>query len=219
MTFDLPSGLKVNLGCGPIQPHGWVNIDGSNRAWLASKFPFVDRMCVKLRLFPPTEFSSETTYGNLFKGLPYPENSISCVYAGELWEHFEYDDAHLLTKECYRTLKPGGVLRVCVPDGPTFWKRYLEIYEEEMSRPRSMRSAKPLKDHVQMYFNEICTRRILLGSMGHTHKWQYDEVQLVDLFESSGFTCVERMPFHVSRIPDISSVERSDFLILEGVKA
>jgi hypothetical protein len=30
---------------------------------------------------------------------------------------------------------------------------------------------------------------------------------------------VERMPFHVSRIPDISSVERSDFLILEGVKA
>jgi hypothetical protein len=54
--------------------------------------------------------------------------------------------------------------------------------------------------------------------MGHTHKWQYDEIKLVDLFESRGFVEVARMPFHSSRIPDVAAVERSNFLIVEGVK-
>jgi hypothetical protein len=69
-----------------------------------------------------------------------------------------------------------------------------------------------------MYFREICTRRVWLGSLGHKHKWQFDEVQLIELLERAGFTQVERMPFHVSRIPDVALVESSDFLIVEGVK-
>ena len=60
--------------------------------------------------------------------------------------------------------------------------------------------------------------QLLLGSMGHTHKWQFDEVQLIELFESQGFVSVVRMPYHQSRISDVAAVERSNFLIVEGVK-
>ena len=109
-------------------------------------------------------------------------------------------------------------LRVCVPDGARFWGKYLAIYQEEISKPRHARNARALKDHVQMFFNDICTRKIYIGSMGHTHKWNFDEIQLVEMFELSGFSNVERMQFHKSRIPGIDNVERSDFLIVEGIK-
>ena len=39
----------LNLGCGPVSPQGWVNVDGSNRAWLASRLPLLDGLLVRLR--------------------------------------------------------------------------------------------------------------------------------------------------------------------------
>lgn len=218
IPFDLIEGPKLNLGCGPIQPEDWINIDGSNRALLASKLNLLDNLLVRLRIIPQTEFNKQTKYCNLLNGLPYHDDSVAYIYAGELWEHFEYQDAYNLTKECYRALKTDGVLRVCVPDGPTFWGKYLKIYQEEISKPQDERNAESLIDHIQLFFNEICTKKIYLGSMGHTHKWHFDEIQLVEMFQVNGFSQVERMSYHKSRIPQIDKVERSDFLIVEGIK-
>lgn len=215
---DIPAGPKVNLGSGPVQPAGWINVDNSNRAWLASRFWYLDRALVKLGLLPKTEFGPQVKIHDLRKRLPFATGSVSCVYAGELWEHFEYPDAVRLTRDCFRVLAPGGVLRICVPDGPTFWTRYLEMYRDELAKPRPERSVAKLRSYVQMYFDDIATRKSWLGSMGHKHKWQYDEIQLVELFEQAGFTAVDRMPFRRSRIPDVASVERSDFCIVEGIK-
>ncbi len=213
-----PPGPKLNLGCGPVQPDGWVNIDASNRAILASRFSAVDRLLVRMGALPPTEFGPQVTIHDLLKPLPYADDSVSCIYSGELWEHFRYGDAARLTRECFRVLAPGGVFRLCVPDGAEFWRRYLEIYQQQMAQPRDRRDAEPLRAHVGMYFHDIATSRTWLGSIGHTHKWQFDEVQLVELLETCGFGDVARAPFRRSRIPDVRLVESSDFLIVEGVK-
>jgi predicted SAM-dependent methyltransferase len=215
----LPPGLKLNLGCGPVQPAGWVNIDARNRAILASRAWPLDCLLVRLGVLPSTEFGPNVKVHDLQKPLPYEDQSVACIYAGEVWEHFRYDDAARLTRECLRVLTPGGVLRVCVPDGAEFWRRYLEIYQEQVAQARDRRRAEPLRAHVSMYFHDIATSRQWLGSIGHTHKWQFDEVQLVELFETTGFARVERRPFHQSLIPDVDAVESSDFLIVEGVKA
>jgi len=214
-----PGGLKLNLGCGPVQPSGWINIDGSNRAFLSSKLNWLDNLLVHFHLIPPSDYGPKTFWANLLHGIPFPDNSVACIYAGELWEHFEHPQSYALTRECYRVLKPEGVLRICVPDGPTFWGRYLEIYNEEMAKPHSEQQAKALIAHTQMFFNDICTRRTLLRFMGHKHKWNFDEVQLREMFERSGFSQIERMHFRDSRIPDVDRVEHAvDFLIMEGVK-
>jgi predicted SAM-dependent methyltransferase len=217
-SYLLAIGPKLNLGCGPVQPAGWVNIDASNRARLASRLPYLDRLFVKLRLLSSTEFGPNVRIHDLVKPLPFESESVSCIYGGEVWEHLEYSDSVRLTGESFRVLKPGGVLRVCVPDGVEFWRRYLELFDEIWAKPKNQRSALALRKHVQMYFNEICTRKSWFGSMEHMHKWQFDEIQLVELFESHGFVEVARMPFHQSRISDISTVEVSDLLIVEGIK-
>ena len=218
MKPSMPEGSKLNLGCGPVQPDGWINIDGSNRALLASKLNWLDKVFVSLGLIEETEFDKTIKFFNLSRGLPFPNNSVACIYAGELWEHFEYDMAYELTRESYRVLKPKGILRVCVPDGLEFWKNYLKIYREEKAKKRCERNAEKLKGHIQMFFNDICTKKVYLGSMGHFHKWLFDEIQLIEMFEQNGFSEVDRMHFHQSRIPDIDAVESSDYLIIEGIK-
>jgi len=214
----LPPGDKLNLGCGPVQPEGWVNVDGSNRAWLAGRFGWLDRLLVRLSLLAPTEFGPQVRYADLFKPLPFADGAVSCIYAGELWEHFEYDDAARLTRECYRVLAPGGVLRVRVPDGRTFAARLLGLIDEQLAAPRDRRSAAAIRAFVAEFFQDVCTRRVRFGFMGHFHKWLFDEVQLAELLETAGFTQVQRRAYHDSRIPHVEAVEVSPELIVEGVK-
>ncbi len=214
-----PAGLKVNLGCGPVMRDGWINVDGSRRAWLVTRAAPLDQLLVRLGLIAPTAFKPSVVYHNLLNRLPWKSGSIAAIYAGEVWEHLRPEDAERLTRECYRVLAKGGVLRLCVPDGVEFWRHYLQIFAEEYASPRPHRHPERLRDHVQMYFDDICTSRDLIMSFGHFHKWQYDEIQIVDLLERSGFTDVGREPFRVSRIAGIDAIERSDFLIVEGVKA
>ena len=215
---EAPPGPKVNLGCGPVMADDWVNVDGSRRAWLVTHAWPLDRLLVRLRLIPPTAFKPSLTYHNLCRPLPWANGSIAAIYAGEVWEHLEYADAKRLTGECHRVLMKGGVLRLCVPDGVEFWERYLVMCAEERARGLPERNVGRVRQHVRMYFDDICTRPPGLKSFGHFHKWQYDEVQLADLFVCCGFREVSRARFQASRIPGIASIERSDFLIVEGIK-
>ncbi|MDA8389898.1 MAG: methyltransferase domain-containing protein [Gammaproteobacteria bacterium] len=213
-----PAGPRLNLGCGPVIADGWINVDGSRRAWLVTRLPRLDRLLTRLRVLRPTAFTPAVVHHDLRRRLPWPDGSVAAIYAGELWEHLEYPDARGLMRECFRILKPDGVLRVCVPDGVAFWARYLAIFDEEWALPEEQRDAKRLRAHVAQYFADICTRPAPLKFAGHFHKWQFDEIQLIDLFRECGFRDVARMAFHISRIDGIAAIERSDFLIVEGVR-
>lgn len=58
----------------------------------------------------------------------------------------------------------------------------------------------------------------------HQHKWMYDENSLKALLQAAGFTDVERMPLHTSRIAGIESIEHpsrvanGQGICVEGVK-
>jgi hypothetical protein len=70
-----------------------------------------------------------------------------------------------------------------------------------------------------MYFETMCVDRPRLWqSMGHFHKWMYDEVSLVLLLENLGFVNVERKAFLDSAIPAIHEVEARDDLIVEATR-
>ena len=208
---------KLNLGCGPIQPSGWINVDGSMRAYLASRVSWADRLLTALRVLPASEFNRQTQWVNLQKRFPWPDNSVDCVYLGEVLEHFTRDDGFRLVSECFRVLKPGGVIRLRVPDNARFWRNYLTAFDENLARTPEQRT----DDHsrwVEMFFRDICVRRRFLGSYGHYHKWMYDEISLVRTLEKIGFVNVARRPFLDSAIPDVKAVESHEDLTVEGTK-
>lgn len=48
--------------------------------------------------------------------LPYPDSSVEEVYASHVLEHFPMRDAEKVVAEWVRVLKPGGRIRIAVPD-------------------------------------------------------------------------------------------------------
>jgi predicted SAM-dependent methyltransferase len=94
------SYTKLNLGCGERFRDGWVNVN-----------------------FTSTGLGVITA--NLGKGVPFPDESFDVVYHSHLLEHFPKTAAAGFLKECYRVLRPNGVIRVVVPDLEAIARNYL----------------------------------------------------------------------------------------------
>ena len=93
---------KLNFGCGSRFVQSWVNID------FTSSSPQVKAI-------------------NFLKGFPFADNSFDVVYSSHVLEHFTIGQAKALLLEAYRVLKPGGILRVVVPDLENICREYLRV--------------------------------------------------------------------------------------------
>jgi predicted SAM-dependent methyltransferase len=91
----------VNLGCGAHFHPDWINID------IVAMGPGV-------------------IAHDLSKGIPLADQSCEVVYHSHVLEHLRRADVNPFLKECFRVLKPGGILRVAVPDLEQICALYLE---------------------------------------------------------------------------------------------
>jgi len=121
-----PGEVKVNFGCGMEVEDGWYNVDAGPTALLGSrKFTFINKI-----LYGISGTSVHYTFErynriikeiglyfhDLRRGLPFNDNSVDVIYHSHFLEHLYKEDAEKFLKECYRILKPGGLMRVVVPD-------------------------------------------------------------------------------------------------------
>src|SRR5690606_3528870 len=73
---------------------------------------------------------------NLLKGIPLKDESVDVVYHSHLLEHFSKNDGFRFMQECFRVLKPSGVIRIAVPDLEIIAKEYLRNLELAISGDR-----------------------------------------------------------------------------------
>lgn len=76
----------------------------------------------------PGHVNVDIKNGHDARKLEYPDNSIDEVYASHVLEHFGADETELILKEWVRVLKPGGLIRIAVPD---MRKAMAEVQKEE----------------------------------------------------------------------------------------
>ena len=95
----------VNVGCGNRFHEDWLNLD------ISSASPHV-------------------TIADLRKGIPLPDGSCDAVYNAAFLEHLRKPEAVAFVRECHRVLKPGGILRIGVPDLESICRNYLEKLEK-----------------------------------------------------------------------------------------
>lgn len=102
----------LNLGCGDYfsKEREWVNLD------------FV------------SSYEGVIAH-NLLQGIPFEDNSFDLVYHSHVLEHFSKEDGEKLISECFRVLKPNGVLRIAIPDLEIIAKKYLDFLEQGISNP------------------------------------------------------------------------------------
>jgi SAM-dependent methyltransferase len=58
----------------------------------------------------------QTILHDICKPYPLPDNSIDAYQSEDVFEHIEYDQLPAALNEIYRILKPGGYLRISIPD-------------------------------------------------------------------------------------------------------
>lgn len=88
----------------------------------------------------------------------FRKNSIDAILAEHVWEHLEIDKAIEAANRCFEYLRPGGYLRVAVPDGYHPDQDYIQY-------------VKPGEN----------------GVGENDHKVLYTHVTLADVFEQAGF--------------------------------
>jgi glycosyltransferase involved in cell wall biosynthesis len=70
---------------------------------------------------------------DLTQGIPFNNNCFDAVYHSHLLEHFSKSYAPIFIQECYRVLKPGGIIRVVVPDLENIARLYLALLQEALA--------------------------------------------------------------------------------------
>ena len=98
----------LNLGCGERFHPDWINVD-------------------------LTEGRFNVISHDLVTGIPFAAESVDAVYHAALFEHIRRGDAANFLRETHRVLKPGGIVRVGVPDLEKICRTYLEKLEAALA--------------------------------------------------------------------------------------
>jgi ubiquinone/menaquinone biosynthesis C-methylase UbiE len=156
--------------------------------------------------------SGNMVYMNLNKKWQYADNSVDIVYASHLFEHLSSGSAKLFLQESYRTLKPGGVIRIVVPDLYKICKAYINEYETSQTEDPTEYIMWAINMHREgQYGSKIgLLKKMVLESQGypHQHKFMYDEKSLSKRLKESGFVKILSLTYGVSEyIKDIKDVE------------
>ena len=191
----LPSPALVNLGSSLKVAEGWVNLDGSPIALVAGlPRPVV---AASYRASGVRRQVSRDRYIGILKAhkfvhhrlehrLPFADNSVDNVFAGEVLEHLCVDVAHRVLRECRRVLKPGGMIRICVPDLEHAVEQYLADQKQEALG-------------FFLYDNGRG------GLSAHKSMWDYG--LLSDALLAAGFASVQQCASRTGRTPDLDVLD------------
>ncbi len=225
--------MKLHLGCGSLTPAGWVNIDGSWNARLA-KMPRVRWLLRTAGILTQSQYdtvwSPNIFIHDLRKPLPFPDGSASAIYAPHFLTELHFENAMRLLKECYRVIKPGGVLRIVVSDLRAFVMEYMG-QRTLRDMPKGILDMLPAdRLNVRLVLHDPAQSanvfyRMYLAMTGfHSNKWVYDAESLTAHVCSAGFIDTQEMKFRESRIQGIEEIEDpsrvlgGEGICVEGVK-
>jgi predicted SAM-dependent methyltransferase len=201
--------VKINLGCGLAVCAGWINVDASLNALVAS-WPGTTHRAL-YRLSGASQYYSCDDYCALLEnhhfvhhdaalGLPFADGVADFVYSSHFLEHLFKEEARHVLWESLRVLKPGGILRVCVPDLAHAVALYGEGKKREM---------------LENYFF-VEDRSSYLAR----HKYMYDFGLLRTGLEAAGYENVQRQAYREGRTPDIRRLDNrpGETLFVEAEK-
>lgn len=178
---------KIHLGCGSRIFSGWLNAD--------------------INIY-------NDCYIDLTKKLPLPDNSVDFIYSEHVFEHLEYVEGQKLLKECYRILKPNGVIRTVMPD--------LDFFVEGINKEKIGVDFESYQDFINTKITSFGNLTNLPANMntilnfachccgcGGRHKYLYQDKTFINLLSQCGFNQAKRVELGKSDFAELSNLETS----------
>lgn len=178
--------MKLQLGCGPIHLPGWINID-----------------------IEPSH-APDVAMDYLRLSDRYEEGAASLVFSCHSIEHLEFPNGVIRAlAQIFRVLRPGGVVRIVVPDLFLVAQKY--VLGQDL---------KDIYGGTHYYWRDTPATRFLYFMREWSHTVVFDYALLSMMLRDAGFVNVRQMPFGKSEIPELNGLDRfqSESLIIQSEK-
>jgi SAM-dependent methyltransferase len=197
---------KLQLGSFDHAPEGWLNTDITPHL-LVARVPGLPWLLHKAGVLSDERYASHRSgafrslrYLDLSRPFRFKDDTFEAVLATHVLEHLHPDVAERCLRETYRVLRPGGVLRVAVPDLDAMVAGY------DPGDP-------------EKFLWGVYQGRGVNAKRSARHWWHYNAASLEALLRGIGFREVERREFGEGRLPDVHRVDtRPGSLFVEAVK-
>ncbi|NHA67513.1 class I SAM-dependent methyltransferase [Phycicoccus flavus] len=142
---EAASPVRLHLGCGWTRIEGWIN---SDLVGAAGDFDW-----------------------NILRPLPFEDGSVDAVFYEHVFEHLRYSQTLTVLGHARRALRPGGVLRVGVPDAGMYARSYADDPEAlaagRWGRPTGMLVLREVfQEHAHVSAYDAETLRLVLQEGG-----------------------------------------------------
>lgn len=176
---------KLHLACGPNIVSGWDNVD------------ILDLPGIKKH--------------DLRQPLPYKDNSAEKIFHEHFIEHLAKADGIKFLKECYRVLKPGGVMKMGWPD----LAKLLDAYQKQKKDYRDY-----VLPHLENHLFGDDWDEILSDCLFNwEHRYAYTESHMRKVLENVGFKNIKQVKFRQSKYGiDIEIRDDLATTFLEAIK-
>jgi predicted SAM-dependent methyltransferase len=132
--------------------------------------------------------NGQIRYANALN-IPHQENSVEVIYSSHMLEHLDRYQASKFLAEVRRVLRPGGILRLALPDIRKKVDGYLASGDADAFMEQML----------------VCVpiSRLKMALVGPRHHlWMYDAKSLAKLLEQHGFTGIQEMKPGETCIPN-----------------
>jgi SAM-dependent methyltransferase len=206
--------MRLNIGSGQTSVPSWTNIDRSQNI-MHGRVPAAKRMLVRVGLLNKDHMQPGDDMVRLdTRKLPYADSSVEAIYSSHTLQHLYLQEAEQVLAECARVLKPGGILRLALPDVEQYARQLVGVGSEA-----AQDAGRNFNSQLHAYPEKRPTVSTRLGSAvgGRTHRWQPSASLVRQLMISAGLVHVYDREFHRGNLPGLEAIEtREDGLFLEG---
>jgi predicted SAM-dependent methyltransferase len=229
VKYDSAGRALLNLACGTRTDASWNNLDFSPYASLRRR-PHIVKALREIGFLSAERYQRLQAIDpaiirwNLARGIPFADSTFDVVYHSHFLEHLEREAAVKLLGECYRVLKPGGILRIVVPDLETLALLYRDALEALDKSGDTSENEAAHNNAIAELFDQMvrigssgtaeqkpwvrAIERLIRGSAsdtGENHRWMYDRQSLSRILARLGFTTIRQ---HYATTSGIAGWER-----------
>jgi SAM-dependent methyltransferase len=197
--------MKLHLGAFDAIHPGWLNTDITPHIAIA-RVPGLWRVLEAAGLLDQRRAGLHRS--GVFRQLrrldvkrrfPFVGGAVDAIHISHMLSNLERENAERCLAECFRVLKPGGVLRIGTVDLDAAVAGY---------RPAAA------DDFMNLIFDLDCSTRAK-----NRHWWHYNERSLGDRLRKAGFQQVYRCQYRQGRCPDVETIDnRPGSLFLEAIR-
>ncbi len=199
--------IYLHIGCWQDVAEGWENFDASIYVKI-SKIPLIGNQLLSILKAP--QFPDKIKYGDVIKGINIEPNSCKLIFASHVLEHLTLSDFHTALNNIYTYLKPGGTVRIIVPD----LQQYAQKYLQQITNQSEAKQASYIFMDAS-YLGDKDSRKTFLQRVksifsNSRHQWMWDEPSLTDVLEKQGFKNIKRCYYGDWSDEKFALVERKD---------